>query len=119
MMKHVRPIQIDGATIYLLSYTGDVFLRYIEGDKHLTLDYGFQFSSTSDWWYVLPDIIRILFAPKKYLLILRRPVCWDNEEQPIPEEHLLTIKSHLEQAFNQRYRRSQVVLLDKGAPSPI
>ncbi len=66
-------IRVDQTVIYLSSYQAHRYLRYIEGDKHLTVEYGGEYPLES-WRILMPAWLRLLLPPKSYSVDLHEPV---------------------------------------------
>jgi len=86
-------------------YTNFFFFRYVEGSKHITGECEYRFIGTPDRWYWLPGIARELFARRRFVVVLDEPVCWDNEDDPIPGERLKEILSRIERALRKKHRK--------------
>jgi hypothetical protein len=115
MLTRSRPIYIDGASVYILSFRTEYYIRYVDGDKHITADISSEYIG-EPWYYWLSNIARYLFASKIHFVRLISPVCWDYENDPIPEERLRDIIPRIEQALSRKYRRYKVELSGlKGA----
>jgi hypothetical protein len=95
---------IDDAVLYLNIH----FFRYLEGGRHITGDCHFEFVGKPDLWYPLPGIARELFARKRFVLELESPVCWDNENDPIPEQDLQKIISCIDHGLHRKYKRYKI-----------
>ena len=54
---------------------------------------------------VQPGIARELFARRRFVVVLDEPVCWDNEDDPIPGERLKEILSRIERALRKKHRK--------------
>jgi hypothetical protein len=114
ILPRSTPIQIDGSLLYMLSFQGDVFYRYVEGTKHITGDYRHEY--VNEPWYYWPSYIaRFLFSTKQIVLKLDSPVCWDNEDDPISDEDLRGILSRIESALRKRYKRFKIEINNYNA----
>lgn len=99
-------ISLDGAMLYLNLH----FFRYLEGDRHVTGDCFFRQIGPHRYW--LPDLFRALLQSNELVLQIDRPVCWDNQSTPIPDEHLRTILSRINDALEKKYRRFKVEFIE-------
>ena len=97
-------IAIDDSVLY----TNIHFFRYAEGSKHITGDCEFRFVGRPDPWYPFPWIVRELFAQKTLVLQFNSPVCWDNENEPIPPDEFQRILAQMEKALKKRFKRYKI-----------
>ncbi|MGA2851619.1 MAG: hypothetical protein ABSE46_21660 [Terracidiphilus sp.] len=104
MLPRSTSVIVENSVIY----TSFFFFRYVEGSRHITGECEYRFIGKPDRWYWLPGIVRELFAPRKFVVVLDAPVCWDNEDAPIPEARLMGILARIETALQKKYRKHAI-----------
>ncbi len=111
-ISRMSGIQIDGSKIYLASYQGDHYVRYVEDANYVT------FSAQTEKNEHLP-FIKLLsnaftgLSSRRYVIQVENPLSWDNETEPLPDRQLRVIVGRVEGAVLQKYADFRVDLINQ------
>lgn len=94
-------------------YTNIHFVRYVQGDKHLTGDCFYRL--IGDPWHWMPWLLRELLQPKEFILRFDAPVCWDNQTNPIAVHELEQILLRVTSALRKKYKRFKIEFQEPGS----
>ena len=100
-------IEIDGCKIYLATYQGHEYLRYIEDTRHITFTSWTEKAVTRSFRKFLSNVFTGR-SPRMYILKIENPMTWDNEIAPLTDSHQQVVMDRVKRAILQKYSGCEI-----------
>jgi hypothetical protein len=106
-LREARCVRFDGCEVYLASYQGDEYLRYIEGTRHVTFGTRSEKIEEMSIHAFLSSILSGR-SPRAYVVVVEKPLTWDSLPETISSSHREVIIDRVKRAVLQKYLECKI-----------